>query len=67
MNNEELIQKAIEAGFDGTQCSRVTARDGYEAVRLPRNIEALTNLEEAVPTLKSVDREFTFHSWLVRA
>ena len=67
MNNKELLKEAVKAGFDSNQCSRVTAGDGLEAVQLPRNTEALTKLEIAVPTLKSVDNEFAFHFWLVRA
>ena len=66
MNNKELIQKAIEAGFDAHFCARITARDGEEAVQLPKDIDALGRLEQSVKTLKGTGDEF-FHYWLVRA
>ncbi len=28
MNNKELVQKAIEAGFGAQKCTRIAARDG---------------------------------------
>ncbi len=67
MDNKELLKKAVEAEFDSNQCARVTASDSKEAVQLPRDIEALTRLEKTVPTLESIDNEFAFHYWLVRA
>lgn len=64
MTNQELINKAIDAGFDQSQVGLATTPDGESAVILPRDIGALEILEAAVPTLESVgDR---FHSWLVR-
>lgn len=66
MNNKELLKEAVKSGFDSNRCARVMAGDGHEAVQLPRDTEALTNLESAVPTLKSVSNEH-FHFWLVRA
>ena len=66
MNNKELLKAAVKAGFN--QGSIVTAIDGLDAVKLSAdNIEARTNLEKSVPTLESVDNEWAFHYWLVRA
>jgi hypothetical protein len=64
MNNKELVSKAIEAGFCSQKVSRVPHSSG-ESVALPKNIDALKKLEEAVPSLKSVAD--TFHYWLVRS
>ncbi len=66
MNNRELLQKAIEAGFDFEQCARVTASDGKEAVQIPRDLESLGRLEESTPSLESADNSL-FHYWVVRA
>lgn len=67
MSNKELIQKAILAGFDANFCARITARDGEEAVQLPKDTDVLGRLEQSVSTLKSVGGDEFFHYWLVRA
>ena len=66
MKNKELLQKAIDAGFDSERCARVKDKDGEEAVQIPRNTDALSRLEASTPSLASVDNSL-FHYWMIRA
>lgn len=65
MTNQDLLQKAIDAGFDFENSGFTTASDGGEAVLLPRDIESLERLEQEIPALESVENRF--HNYVVRA
>lgn len=65
MDNEQLLKKAREVGFDFESSGMTTVADGTEAVLLPRDLEALKRLEDVVPTLYSV--ETRFHHFVLRA
>ncbi len=65
VNNETLVELAILAGFDKDEVGFATASNGENVVIVPRNIEALENLENLAPGLREV--ESRFHSWLITA
>ncbi len=65
MTNKTLVNLAILAGFEENKVGLATAINGEVAVIVPRNIEALENLEKLAPSLREV--EARFHSWLLKA
>jgi hypothetical protein len=66
MNNKDLVEEAVKAGFDREQVGRCIAPDSKEAVMLPRDSISLEKLESSVPELKGIESD-RFHYWLVRA
>jgi hypothetical protein len=72
MNNQEIIQRAKEAGF-GCECEEDCAyhimvgtdEGGQDVVKLPRAAgqEALDRFIESIP--ESTKTDSTFHYWLV--